>query len=119
MDKLNVLVKHMMASNLKPLLKQASFERYLSWGLEDRQGEREQFLTELFWEMDSALNVLPSGAKHRSELKEVYHFIQNETRKAEPNFPLLQASLYFLEREKELKSQVIQLRNIIYSGRVR
>ncbi|MCC3378778.1 TetR/AcrR family transcriptional regulator [Paenibacillus farraposensis] len=119
LDKLNVLVKHMMASNLKPLLKQASFERYLSWGLEDRQGEREQFLTELFREMDSALNVLPSGAKHRSELKEVYRFIQNETRKAEPNFPLLQASLYFLEREKELKSQVIQLRNIIYSGRGR
>ncbi|OXM85626.1 TetR/AcrR family transcriptional regulator [Paenibacillus rigui] len=116
LDKLNVLIKHMIASGLKPLLKQASFERYLSWGLEDRQGEREQFLTELFREMDSALNALPSGAEHRSELKEVYHFIQSEVRKAKPNFPLLQASLYYLEREKELKSLVIQLRNIIYSG---
>lgn len=116
LDKLNVLVKHMIASDLKPLLKQVSFERYLSWGLEDGQGEKEQILTELFREMDSALNALPAGAKHRSELKELYHFIQTEVRKAEPNLPLLQASLYYLEREKELKSLIIQLRNIIYSG---
>ncbi|MDY8045209.1 TetR/AcrR family transcriptional regulator [Paenibacillus polymyxa] len=116
LDKLGVLVKHMKASDLKPLLKQASFERYLSWGLEDSQGEKEQFLTVLFREMESTLNTLPSGAEHRSELKEVYRFIQTEVRKAEPSFPLLQASLYYLEKEKELKSQVIQLRNIIYSG---
>lgn len=116
LDKLNVLVKHMMASNLKPLLKQASFERYLNWGLENRQGEKEQILTELFREMDSSLNALPSGAKHRSELSELCYFIQREMKKAEPNLPLLQASLYYLEREKELKSLVIQLRNIIYSG---
>ncbi|WP_226003093.1 TetR/AcrR family transcriptional regulator [Paenibacillus sp. BJ-4] len=115
-DKLNVLVKHMMASDPKPLLKQASFERYLNWGLGNRQGEKEQILTELFREMDSALNILSSSAKHRSELSELCHFIQTEVRKAEPNLPLLQASLYYLEREKELKSLVIQLRNIIYSG---
>ncbi|GFN32296.1 TetR/AcrR family transcriptional regulator [Paenibacillus xylaniclasticus] len=117
LDKLNVLVKHMTVSNVKPLLKQASFERYLSWGLEDRHGDKEQLLTEMLQEIDSAINVLPSGAKHRSELKEIVQFIQNEVRKTEPNFPLLQASLYYLEKEKELKSQVIQLRNIIDSSR--
>ncbi|NOV02366.1 TetR/AcrR family transcriptional regulator [Paenibacillus planticolens] len=116
LDKLNVLVKHMMASDLKPLLKPVSFERYLNWGLENRQGEKEQILTELFREMISALNALPSGAEHRSELRKLCHFIQTEVRKAEPNLPLLQASLYYLEREKELKSLVIQLRNIIHSG---
>ncbi|MBB3108091.1 hypothetical protein FHS18_000119 [Paenibacillus phyllosphaerae] len=116
LDKLDVLVKHLVASDPKPLLKQASFERYLSWGLADRQGEREQILTEIFLEMDSTLNVLPAGAEHRSELKGLYHFIQTEVRKAEPNLPLLQASLYYLEREKRLKSLVIQLRNIIHSG---
>ncbi|MEW9697569.1 TetR/AcrR family transcriptional regulator [Paenibacillus sp. SI8] len=115
LDKLNVLVKHTIASDLKPLLKQASFERYLSWGLADRQGEKEQILTELFRELDSAFNALPVGAEHRSELKELYHFIQTEVRKAERNLPLLQASLYYLEREKELKSLIIQLRNIIFS----
>ncbi|NRD78974.1 TetR/AcrR family transcriptional regulator [Bacillus sp. BRMEA1] len=115
LDKLNVLVKHMMTSDQKPLLKQASFERYLSWGLEDRQREKVQIFNVLFREMDSALNVLPSGAEHRSELKELCHFVQTEVRKAEPNLPLLQASLYYLEREKELKSLVIQLKNIILS----
>jgi hypothetical protein len=66
--------------------------------------------------MDSALDALPSGAEHRSELKELCHFIQTGVRKAEPNLPLVQASLYYLKREKELKSLVIQLRNIIHSG---
>lgn len=116
LDKLNALFKHMMASNLKPLLKQASFERYLSWGLEDPQEKKEQFLTELLKEMDCSLDSLPSGKKHRSELKELCHFIQMEVRKEEPNLPLVQASLFYLERENELKSLVIQLRNIIYSG---
>ncbi|MDQ0495103.1 TetR/AcrR family transcriptional regulator [Paenibacillus brasilensis] len=115
LDKLNVLIKHLKACNVKPLLKQASFERYLSWGLVDRHGETEQILTELFREMDSALDTIPSGAGHRSELKELCHFIQTEIKKAEPNLPLVQASLYYLEREKELKSLVIQLRNIIHS----
>jgi AcrR family transcriptional regulator len=115
LDKLNVIIKHMMASDQKPLLKQASFERYLSWGLEDRQMEKEQFLTELFHEMNSALDVLPFGAEHRSELKELCHFIQSEVRIAEPNLPLVQAALYYLERENELKSLVVQLRNIIQS----
>jgi len=115
-DKLNVLFKHMIISDRQPLLKQASFERYLSWGLENRQKEKEQILTELFQEMDSALEALPSGAKHRLELKELCQFIQTEVTKAEPNLPLVQASLYYLEREKELKSLVVQLRNIIHSG---
>ncbi|OIK08518.1 TetR/AcrR family transcriptional regulator [Bacillus sp. MUM 13] len=116
LDKLNVLFKHMIESNLKPLLTQASFERYLNWGLEDRQDEMEQILIELFKEMDSSIDVLPSGSVHRSELKDLCRFIQSEINKEGPNLPLVQASLYYLEREKELKSLVIQLRNIIYSS---
>jgi AcrR family transcriptional regulator len=114
LDKISVLVKHMMDYDLKPLLNQASFERYLSWGLEDRQGEKEQLLAELFQELDSALDILPCGAQQRSELKDLCNFIQGEVKKAEPNLPLVQASLYYLERETELKSLVIQLRNIIH-----
>ncbi|WML39694.1 TetR/AcrR family transcriptional regulator [Neobacillus sp. OS1-2] len=116
LDKLNVLSKHMRDSNRKPLLKQASFDRYLSWGFEDRQIDKEQILTELFLKMDLVLETLPSSAKYRSELKEICCFIQMEVRKAEPNHPLLQASLYYLEREKEFKSLVVQLRNIVHSG---
>jgi AcrR family transcriptional regulator len=116
LDKLSVIIKHMMASEQKPLLKQASFERYLNWGLEDRQKEKGQFLNELFRDMDSALDALPSGAEYRSELKELCHFIKSEVRKAEPNLPLVQAALYYLERENDLKSQVVQLRNIIHPG---
>ncbi|MGX6443663.1 TetR/AcrR family transcriptional regulator [Neobacillus sp. K501] len=115
LDKLNVLSKHMRDSNRKPLLKQASFDRYLSWGLEDRQIEKEQILTELFLQMNLVLETHPSSAKYRSELKEICHFIQTEVRKAEPNLPLVQASLYYLEREKEFKSLVVQLRNIVHS----
>ncbi|MEW9700772.1 hypothetical protein [Paenibacillus sp. SI8] len=85
-----------------------SVREILSWGLEERQGEKEQILAELFLEMDSALNALSSGAEHRSELKALCHFIQTEIRKAEPNLTLLQASLYDLEREKALKSLAIQ-----------
>ena len=116
LDKLTVIIKHMMASEQKPLLKQASFERYLNWGLEDRQKEKGQFLNELFRDIDTALDALPSGAEYRSELKELCNFIKSEVRKAEPNLPLVQAALYYLERENDLKSQVVQLRNIIHPG---
>lgn len=116
MDKLHVLVKHMMTSDLKPMLNQASFERYLNWGFEDRQSEKEQILSELFREMDTAINTIPAGAVHRSEIRELYRFIQTEVNKEAANHSLIQASLYYLEREKELKSLVVQLRNIIFSG---
>jgi len=112
LDKLNVLFKHMRDSKQNPLLKQASFDRYLSWGFEDRQIEKEQILTELFLKMDLILETFTSS-KYRSELTEICHFIQMEIRKAKPNFPLVHASLYYLEREKEFKSLVVQLRNIV------
>jgi AcrR family transcriptional regulator len=115
LDKLTVLFNHMRDSNQMPLLKQASFDRYLNWGFEERQIEKEQILTELFMKMDLVLETLPSSAKYRSELKEICHYIQTEVRKPEPNLPLVQASLFYLEREREFKSLVVQLRNIIQS----
>ncbi|WP_342436541.1 TetR/AcrR family transcriptional regulator [Paenibacillus sp. FSL L8-0436] len=116
LEKLHVLVKHMMTSDLKSMLNQASFERYLNWGFEDRQGGKRQILSELFREMDKAINTIPAGAVHRSEIRELYRFIQTEVSKETANHPLIQASLHYLEREKELKSLVVQLRNIIFSG---
>lgn len=116
LDKLHVLVKHMMTSDPKSMLSQASFERYLNWGFEDRQGEKEQILSELFQEMDTAINMIPAGAVHRSEIRELSRFIQTEVNKEAANHPLIQASLSYLEREKELKSLVVQLRNVIFSG---
>jgi len=116
LDKLHVLVKHMMTSEPKSMLNQTSFERYLKWGFEDRQGEKEQILSELFREMDTAMNTIPTGAAHRSEIRELSRFIQTEVSKEAANHPLIQASLSYLEREKELKSLVVQLRNVIFSG---
>ncbi|GIP47922.1 TetR family transcriptional regulator [Paenibacillus timonensis] len=116
LDKLHVLVKHMMTSEPKSMLNQTSFERYLNWGFEDRQGEKEQILSELFREMDTAMNTIPAGAAHRSEIRELSRFIQTEVSKEAANHPLIQASLSYLEREKELKSLIVQLRNVIFSG---
>lgn len=116
LDKLHVLVKHMMTSEPKSMLNQTSFERYLNWGFEDRQGEKEQILSELFREMDTAMNTIPAGAAHRSEIRELSRFIQTEVSKEAANHPLIQASLSYLEREKELKGLVVQLRNVIFSG---
>ncbi|SFM40854.1 transcriptional regulator, TetR family [Paenibacillus sp. 1_12] len=114
LDKLNVLVKHMVASNSIPLLKQVSFERYINWGLEDRQEEKEEVLYDLFMRIDTTLDLVQSGAEHRMELRELLNFIRAEVSNPEPNNPLIQASLFYLERESEIKSLIIQLRNAIH-----
>jgi len=113
LDKLNVLVRHMVATNSTPLLNQVSFERYLDWGLEDRQEEKEKILDDLFMRVDTTLDLVQSGAEHRLRLRELLNFIRVEVSNPEPNKPLIQASLYYLEREVELKSLIIQLRNVI------
>jgi len=113
LDKLDVLVRHMAASNSIPLLKQVSFDRYLNWGLEDRQEEKERMLYDLFMRIDTTLDFVQSGAGHRLELRELLNYIRVEISNPEPNLPLIQASLFYLERESELKNLIVQLRNVI------
>lgn len=115
LDKLNAIVQHMSTSNAKPLLKQESYENYIRWGLEGKKEDREQIFFEVLMKIDMVINDNHFGETHRSELKALLNFIELEMKNSQPNKPLVQAALFYLERENALKSLVVQLGNIINS----
>jgi AcrR family transcriptional regulator len=111
LEKLDVLVNHMVTSQAKPLLQQSSFEHYIHWGC--KKEEKEQVITELLGKIGMALSELPSGNMQRRELEEILDLLSTEIHKDVPHGPLTQALMSYLEKENELKSLVVQLRNIV------
>ncbi|NRF93207.1 TetR/AcrR family transcriptional regulator [Paenibacillus frigoriresistens] len=116
LEKMDVLVKHLIASGSKPMLQQSSFEQYIHWGLEGREEGKAQVIAELLRKLTMTLNEIQAGNEHRRELHEILNLLRNEISKKVPNGPLTHALLAYLEKENQLKSLVLQLKNIIASG---
>lgn len=116
LDKLNVIVHHMSTSNAKPLLEQQSFENYIRWGVEGRKENSEQAFIEILGKIHMAIDDIHLGETYSLELKSLLKFLEAEVKNLQPNRPLIQATLFYLQRETTLKSLVVQLENIINSG---
>lgn len=112
-ETLDILAKHMTSTQPKPLLTEPSIAQYVNWGLEGRKEEKEQVIEELIENIGILINEIPSGNSSRQELQEILNLVREEISKKEPKGPLIQALLAYLEKEKELKSLVIQLKNVI------
>lgn len=61
----------------------------------------------------AAAMELPIGEAERGKLLELIRLLREETAKEQPNGPLIQALLAYLEREDELKSLSAQFKNLI------
>jgi AcrR family transcriptional regulator len=113
LEKLDMLMNQMVASGSKPLLQQFSFDQFIHGGIEGRKAEKEQIIAELLGKISDVLSELPSGDAHRRELQEILTLLRMEMSKSESNGPLLQALLAYLEKESDLKSLVVQLKNLL------
>lgn len=116
LDKLDVLVKHLIAAGPKPMLRQSAFERYIHWGAEGGEEEKTEMIEELLGEIQMTLQDIQAGSEHRRELQEILDLLRKEVSKESPNGPLIKALFAYLEKESELKSAVLQLKNIVLSG---
>jgi hypothetical protein len=113
LEKLDALVEHAMRKNRPPLLEQSSFEQFIYWGLEGRKGQQQQIIAELLDQIDVALTTLPSGKARRKELQEILILLKAELAKTEPQLALIHALIAYLESENDLKSLILQLKNVI------
>jgi AcrR family transcriptional regulator len=113
LEKLDALVEYDLRKGGPPLLEQSSFEQFIYWGLEGRKGQQQQVLTELLDQIDIALTTLPVGKAQRKELQEILALLKAELGKTEPQKSLIRALIAYLESENNLKSLILQLKNVI------
>ncbi|AHV95369.1 TetR/AcrR family transcriptional regulator [Paenibacillus sabinae] len=116
-DKLDALAAHMTRTGSKALLGQSSYDAFIHMGSDDWRREREQAAEELLGRVTAALEVWPNGSARRKDLQEVVHLLGAEIAQPQLKRPLIQALCAFLEQEQELKSLVIQLKQIVLSER--
>lgn len=112
-DKIDVLARHLIAANPPVLFRETFIASYIEWGMEGRAAQKDQVVAELLDNLFFTISELPSGNAYRQELQEIAHLCRAEFVKKEPNRPLLQALLAYLEQEHELKSLVKQIRNLL------
>ncbi|MFC4102671.1 TetR/AcrR family transcriptional regulator [Paenibacillus xanthanilyticus] len=112
-DKLDALVEHMTRSDSKGLLGRSAYEKFIHSGANDWEEEKGRIAKELFGTVAARLEVWPGGTARRKELQEIARLLGEEIAQAQPRRPLIQALCAYLEQEQELRSLVIQLRQIV------
>lgn len=112
-DKLDALVEHMSKSGSKRLLGRSAFDQFIHSGSNDWNNEKERMAEELFGRVAALLEVWPGGTARRKELQEIVQLLGAEITQAQPRRSLIQALCAYLEQEQELRSPVIQLKQIV------
>ncbi|MBW7456246.1 TetR/AcrR family transcriptional regulator [Paenibacillus sepulcri] len=112
-DRLDALVEHIVLAQPKPVLKETMIVKYMNRGMDGQIEDKEQMIAKICEDISLLINELPSGNAYRQELQEILVLFRAEIGKQNPNAPLIQALLAYLEKEYELKSLVIQLRNVL------
>ncbi|MDR9855575.1 TetR/AcrR family transcriptional regulator [Paenibacillus sp. VCA1] len=114
---LDALVEHMSSSGSKGLLGRSAFDTFIHAGSNNWTSEKEQIIEELLGRIVAQINTWPSGSARRKELQEIIQLLGEEILKAEPKRSLIQALCAYLEQERELRSTVIQLKQITLEER--
>lgn len=112
-DKLDALVEHMSGSGSKGLLGQSAFDKFIHSGSQDWPAEKEQITQGLYSSLAARLETWTGGAARRKELQEIVQLLGEEIAHPLPKKPLIQALCAYLEQEQELKSPVVQLKQIV------
>lgn len=112
-DKMDALVEHMSSSGSKGLLGQAAFTKFIHSDSKDWNNEKERIIEELFGRVTALLEAWPGGLVRRRELQEIVQLLGTEISQTQPKRSLIQALCAYLEQEQELRSPVIQLKQIV------
>lgn len=112
-DKLDALVEHMTRSGSKGLLGRSAYDKFILSGSDDWNNEKERLAEEMFSRVAALLETWPGGTARRKELQEIVQLLGAEMTQAQPRKSLIQALCAYLEQEQELRSSVIQFKQIV------
>lgn len=112
-DTMDALVEHMSRSGSKGLLGQSAFAKFIHSDSKDWNTEKARMIEELLGRVTSLLEAWPSGLDRRMELQEIVQLLGTEISQTQPKRSLIQALCAYLEQEQELRSPVIQLKQIV------
>ncbi|WP_438445130.1 TetR/AcrR family transcriptional regulator [Gorillibacterium sp. sgz5001074] len=112
-DKMDALVEHMSRSGSKGLLGQSAFTTFIHSDPKDWNNEKERMIEELFGRVTALLEAWPGGLARRRELQEIAQVLGTEISQTPPKRSLIQALCAYLEQEQELRSPVIQLKQMV------
>lgn len=117
-DKMDALVEHMSRSGSKGLLGQSAFTTFIHSDSKDWNNEKARMIEELFGRVTALLEAWPGGLARRRELQEIVQLLGTEISQTQPKRSLIQALCAYLEQEQELRSPVIQLKQIVLEAPV-
>ena len=112
-DKLDALVEHMSKSGSKGLLGRSAFDTFIHSGSNNWQNDKERIIEEILGRLSALLEAWPGGVARRKELQEIVQLLKTELTQNPPKRSLVLALCTYLEQEHELKSLVIQLKQIV------
>ncbi|WP_334072639.1 TetR/AcrR family transcriptional regulator [Paenibacillus sp. A14] len=112
-DKVDALVKHMSESGSKGLLGRSAFETFIHSNSSDWKKEKERIAEEMFGRVVALVENWPGGSARRRELQEIVQLLGEEFSQTQPRRSLIQALCDYLEQEQELRSPVIQWKQIV------
>jgi hypothetical protein len=108
--KMDVLVESTIQEQSNPIINRSAYEHYINGG---KTVNKEQLIAEFIGEAEKIISELPYGKSYQGELYELITILKAEFEKEKHSEPLVCAVLSYLEKEKELKSIIIQLKNVI------
>ncbi|WP_141604035.1 TetR/AcrR family transcriptional regulator [Terrilactibacillus laevilacticus] len=109
LDKLDILVENMHSNQSTSLIKKEAYEDFMSGGMAVNHS---QIIADILESAVKIINELPYGKAYQNELHELMSILKSELDKENRNKPLLHAVIHYLEREKQLRSLMIQLKNL-------
>ena len=112
-DKIDALVEHMSNSGSKGLLGPSAFTTFIHSDSKDWNNEKERIIEELFGRVTALVETWSGGIARRGELQEIVQLLGMEISQIQPKRSLIQALCAYLEQEQELRSPVIQLKQIV------
>ncbi|MFF2015587.1 TetR/AcrR family transcriptional regulator [Paenibacillus sp. NPDC058177] len=112
-QKVDVLADSMLNTKAAPLMPASMLQSHPHWGFQGKEENRQEAIQDLIAQIGLLIEKIPAGNTTRKELQELLHLFGEEMSKAEPSVALGVAILTYLEKENEIKSRAVQLKNMI------
>ncbi len=112
-DKIDALVEHMSDSGSKGLLGPKAFAAFIHPDSQDWMNDRQKRIEEGLSRVMARIEAWSGGLARKQELQEIVRLLETEISQSQPKKSLIQALCGYLEHEQELRSAVIQLKQML------
>jgi AcrR family transcriptional regulator len=107
--KMDVIVES-ATQNHSTIISESAYEHYI-YGI--NSSNKDELIPKIIDQSEQIISELPFGKTDQDELYELMTILKTELNKERLSKPLISAVLSYLEKESELKSTIIQLKNLI------